>query len=990
MKSPRRILSPLLLALSLFSAPALLADGPAPADTGPETRVVYLSGEDVNATRTWEFRCDEGRRCGSWQTIEVPSHWEQQGFGNYNYGHDEDKHDEVGEYRLRFRLPDDWQEERVDLVFAGVMTDAEVTVNGQSAGPRQQGAFYRFRYDVTDLIQAGDENLLEVKVWKVSSDRKVEAAERDADYWVFGGIFRPVWLEGRPAESLEHVAYDPRHDGQISAQVRFREPLSDAATLRLERLDGSGTVAEQAEFPVTAGSADAELEGRFDVLPWSAETPHLYPVRLSLRRGETVLHQVEHRLGFRTVEVDPERGLLINGQKVMLKGVNRHTFHPTTGRATNRILDRADAERIKAMHMNAVRMSHYPPDPSFLEACDELGLYVLDELAGWHDAYGTEIGRGLIRAMVERDVNHPSIIFWNNGNEDGWNTALDGDFAKHDPQGRRVLHPRSLFEGIDTMHYLHWQEMVDRVRPESRLNRWRGLWGPLPLLMPTEILHGLYDGGSAAGLEDYWRLVRSTPRGMGLFLWVFTDEAVERTDQDGALDTDGNHAPDGVIGPYRETSGNEHAIRKIWAPVQIETTSPVDGPTWDGRVVLDNQFDHLDLEGARLTWFLLDGPQLEVLGPPPIPEAPDIETLHEDSAETLSETGTEAAETVVFGTVDLPSVRPGERVAVDLDLPTDFRAHEAVHLRLTVPGRALGPDTVIAQRFPLHSAAATARRMAFPAEPINTGDLDDPAETEGGLRVDELPSGLCMLGGDAGLELDGDGRVAALIHGERRFDLPNPVASGQEEAPTVTAQRRLDGDGFVGLETRFGNENHSHDENNGLVYLRWQVFESGWVRLSWQTRHRKQTLPGLVLPLSVDDIEQIRWLGPGPTRIWGNRPQGVWGRHHAQADGAVLPHQAHEPQFRGYYAARELEATTAQGTLHIVSELDRIFAVGRPSFPEDSKEVLATEFSPDGLAILERAPGIGTKFHPAEDLGPQSRDPQLDGLFRGAVWLALR
>lgn len=152
-----------------------------------ETCIMYLSGQGKDDPVTWDFYCTGGRNSGVWTTIGVPSNWELQGFGSYNYGNEKKKADEQGKYRRTFRIPADWAGQRLFLVFEGVMTDTEVWINGQSAGPRHQGGFYRFKYEITDLVKARD-NLLEVTVSKVSSDRSVEEAERQADYWAFGGI----------------------------------------------------------------------------------------------------------------------------------------------------------------------------------------------------------------------------------------------------------------------------------------------------------------------------------------------------------------------------------------------------------------------------------------------------------------------------------------------------------------------------------------------------------------------------------------------------------------------------------------------------------------------------------------------------------------------------------------------------------------------------------------------------------------------------------
>ena len=208
--------------------------------------------------------------------------------------------------------------------------------------------------------------------------------------------------------------------------------------------------------------------------------------------------------------------------------------------------------------MNAVRMSHYPPDEHFLDACDELGLYVLDELAGWQKPpYDTEIGKKLVREMVTRDVCHPCILFWDNGNEGGWNRELDNQFALYDPQNRTVLHPWEKFNGVDTAHYRNYETTRKKLSDST-------------LFMPTEFLHGLYDGGLGAGLDDYWKLMYASPVGAGGFLWALLDEGVVRTDKNGQIDVAGNQAPDGIVGPYRQKEASFYTVKEIWSPVHIE------------------------------------------------------------------------------------------------------------------------------------------------------------------------------------------------------------------------------------------------------------------------------------------------------------------------------------------------------------------------------------------------------------------------------------
>ena len=158
------------------------------------------------------------------------------------------------------------------------------------------------------------------------------------------------------------------------------------------------------------------------------------------------------------MEVRAGDGLYVNGQKIILKGADRHSFWPDSGRCLSEAVHRLDINTLKDANMNAVRMSHYPPDEQFLDLCDELGLYVLDELGGWHNHYDSEVGAKLVREMVVRDVNHPCILFWDNGNEGGWNTNLDHIFPELDPQQRCVLHPWATFSGVNTAHYLAYDK----------------------------------------------------------------------------------------------------------------------------------------------------------------------------------------------------------------------------------------------------------------------------------------------------------------------------------------------------------------------------------------------------------------------------------------------------------------------------------------------------------------------------------------------------
>jgi beta-galactosidase/beta-glucuronidase len=174
---------------------------------GQQTEIKYLSGLDKDNTEEWDFFCTKGMNSGKWAKIQVPSCWELQGFGTYNYGKTklEDQSDEQGLYKHSFKTDENWKNKIVNIVFDGSMTDTEVKINGKLAGKIHQGAFYRFKYNISSLLRYNAINVLEVKVSKKSANLSVNKAERAADFWIFGGIFRPVYLEILPQNILRII-----------------------------------------------------------------------------------------------------------------------------------------------------------------------------------------------------------------------------------------------------------------------------------------------------------------------------------------------------------------------------------------------------------------------------------------------------------------------------------------------------------------------------------------------------------------------------------------------------------------------------------------------------------------------------------------------------------------------------------------------------------------------------------------------------------------
>ena len=596
-----------------FLFAALVFTLTAAAQLQVETQRQYLSGHGCDDMVQWDFQCTDGRNSGKWTKIGVPSCWELQGFGTYQYGMrfygkatPEGIADEKGLYKHEFTLPKEWAGRQIQLVFEAAFTEIRVQINGRKAGNgTYQGGFTRHTIDVSDRVFFGNKkNRLEVEVLKESSVPQVNLAERRADYWNFGGIWRPVFIISKPAQNIQRVAIDAKGNGHFMADV-FLNRAVPASSVSVDIIDANGkTVGKSSALPISSDQAKVDFSVK-GIQAWNAEQPHRYTAVFTLKdqQGKT-LHVERQKFGFRTIEYRhsygmrneagahvygcKEDGLFINGQKVIVKGANRHSFRPETGRTLSKQKNIEDVLLIKSMNMNAVRLSHYPADPEFLDACDSLGLYVECEMPGWHWAHETIIGSQIVEEMVQRDVNHPSIIFWSNGNEGGFNYELEPYFTKNDPQKRVVLYPWANRNGFETKHYRSWGETAEYMRQKE-------------IFMPTEFLHGLYDGGHGAGLKDYWKLMMSNPRCAGGFLWDLMDQGVVRTDMNNIVDCMGNFGSDGIVGPHMEKEGSFYTIREVWSPVQVLYFD-------SGAFTIQNCYNFINLKDCQFSYRLLQMP----------------------------------------------------------------------------------------------------------------------------------------------------------------------------------------------------------------------------------------------------------------------------------------------------------------------------------------------------------------------------------------------
>lgn len=941
------------LAYPIFFLAVLAGPSPgfaAPADgAAPRTRVVYLSGHGKDDAKRWDFCCTGGRRSGVWTTIPVPSCWELQGFGRYEYGLEarpskQHPHpymaDEHGLYRTSFDAPAAWAGDRVQLVFQGVMTDATVRVNGRLAGPVHRGAFYRFAYDITPLLRFGRPNRLEVDVAKKSANASVNAAEREGDYWNFGGIFRPVYLKVLPPRFIDRVAIDARADGAFTGEVRLGgTPPSGRETLEAQIVGRDGQAAGPPAFEaVPAGAAEITVRTRLaHPRLWTAETPNLYRVRLTLLAGTRPEHQLATEFGFRTFEVRPGDGLYLNGVKIKLKGCCRHSFWPDSGRTLSRAINDEDARTIKAANMNAVRMSHYPPDADFLRACDEVGLYVLDELGGWHGAYDTPTGRKLIGEMVRRDVNHPCVLFWDNGNEGGFNPANDGQFDRWDPQHRPVLHPWATFSHVATYHYRTYPETV------------RLCAGP-EIFMPTEFLHGMYDGGAGAGLEDYWNVMYRSPTCAGGFIWAYLDESVVRTDEGGRLDSKNDWAPDGIVGPYRQKEGSYFTIRQVWCPVQAALLGLLPARLASGSaptLALENRFDFTNLAQCRFHWSLATFPD--------------------------PSSGLTGHLSIAAGTLTGPDVPP--HGAGLLALPPGLPWSRAQVLYVTAfdpAGRSLWTWS-----WPTPRGDATSAREA--PVPVNVKIADGNEIGIGDLRVAFDPR---------------TGELARLSRSGRPFPLRN--------GPRLVAFIRQ-GKRFVALPARSTLKSFNQGRENGelvvtaaysgpLRFVTWRIPASGPISVDYETAfHGPVDILGVTFDFPEDHVLDKRWLGAGAYHGWRNRLKGttldVW----QDAYNNTVPGDTWiYPEFKGFFADwRWMVFDTTDGALTFWNGVRTPALAGGDSYfgvyrPNDGRVNPILPLPALGIGIYQVIPAMGSKTETPDLMGPHSRTPVLSGAYHGS------
>ena len=395
-----------------------------------------------------------------------------------SHGFDEKTYEFVSLYRRRFKLPAAARGKRVFVDFEGVMTASTVWINGTRLG-EYKGGYTPFSFDLTPHIDFDGENVLAVDV--DSSERAdIPPFGYEIDYLTFGGIYREVWLRVVPATFIENIVVrtnnvlTPSPGAEVVCFIQHGDASKAVGTLEVELLDGERVVAKASQPLPSTGAAteptphSLRLDGLKGISLWDLENPNLYTARVRLRRGNEILDEDSRRFGFREAQFT-DHGFELNGKVIKLRGLDRHQTFPWVGQAMPGRVQRRDADILrKKLKCNIVRTSHYPQSRHFLDACDEIGLLVLEEIPGWQhigDAAWQDISVDNVRRMIRRDWNHPSIILWGvriNESRDNHDFYTRTNALAHqlDPTrqtgGIRYFQESEFLEDVFTMNDFGW------------------------------------------------------------------------------------------------------------------------------------------------------------------------------------------------------------------------------------------------------------------------------------------------------------------------------------------------------------------------------------------------------------------------------------------------------------------------------------------------------------------------------------------------------
>lgn len=578
----------------------------------------------------------EDFNANTWTTMPVPGNWEFNGFGipmyvNNGFGFPVkppyiNKEDSpTGAYRQEFNLPKNWDGRKVFLHFEGGTNSMYVWINGQKVG-YTENAKSPAEFEITKYLKPG-KNLLACQVHKFSDGTYLE----DQDMWRLGGINRSVYLystaQTRILDFFAHPDLDASYkDGVFSAEVNIQNAGTTSAkqtlTLSISNDAGKNVFSQTKTLQVAAGKVDSiSFAGTVKApLKWTAETPNLYTLLITLKdENNKVIEATSHRIGFRKVEIKDGQ-VLVNGKRVLFKGVNLHEFNTATGQVVDSAVMLRNIQLFKELNINAVRTSHYPQQPLWYKLCDQYGIYLVDEanleshglgygpdnvsnFPEWKDAHMDRIVR-----LVERDKNHASVIFWSLGNEASNGKAFFDmyDWAKARDKSRPVQYEQAYQRDRNTDVICHMYPSWESMERDAKKDLGK------PYIM-CEYAHAM--GNSMGNFQDYWDLMRTSKNMQGGFIWEWYNHGYKTQDEQGreywAYGGDlkgynklnaGNFCMDGIVTPDQQYMPHTHIVKKVYQNILFENKDIKNGLV---TVINDFKFTPITNKDYTFKWVLL-------------------------------------------------------------------------------------------------------------------------------------------------------------------------------------------------------------------------------------------------------------------------------------------------------------------------------------------------------------------------------------------------
>ena len=566
----------------------------------------------------------------AWDKIPVPSNWELHGYGtpiytNFNYPFPANppkipnNYNPVGSYRHKFAIPDEWQGRRIILQFGAVRSAFYCWVNGKKVG-YSQGSKLPAEFDITKYLTAG-ENLLAVEVYRWCDGSYLE----DQDFWRLSGIDRDVNLYSTPKTHIRDffvkAGLDKKYkNGLLNIDIELetidKSPLKNYK-VQLDMLDNNKNPIFSAMVKKVTEKGQVQFQQKIsNPKKWTAETPNLYTVILSLINPSGKITEIlSTKTGFRKIEIKDAQ-FLVNGKAIYVKGVNRHEHDPVTGHVVSEESMIQDIKLMKQNNINTVRTAHYPNDPRWYELCNEYGLYVIDEAnieshgMGWEVEINTIAKDTLWLAahldrterMVERDKNHPCIITWSLGNEagDGINFQETYKWIKQRDNTRPVQYERAdenAHTDIVAPMYARIPQLIEYASKEQIR----------PLIM-CEYAHAM--GNSVGNLQDYWDVIEKYKVLQGGCIWDWMDQGLLKKTANGQdfwayggdfgdFPNDNNFCVNGLIQPDRTPNPSLHEVKKVYQNIKVQSVDLL-----KGKVTIKNKFDFIDLDFIQGNWEL--------------------------------------------------------------------------------------------------------------------------------------------------------------------------------------------------------------------------------------------------------------------------------------------------------------------------------------------------------------------------------------------------